>query len=118
MTSLTAPIFSLLCLTPVIIAAGQILFKMAGEQHTTVGGPYYTILWNPLFVVAVTIYGIATLMWVYVLKAVPLTYAYSFMALTYIMVPLFASMWLGEALTLKYACGVALIIIGLLIVQS
>lgn len=118
MTSLTAPIFSLLCLTPVIIAVGQILFKTAGEQHTLSGQPYYTILWSPLFVVAVAIYGIATLMWVYVLKAVPLTYAYSFMALTYIMVPLFASLWLGEVLTLKYACGVALIIFGLLIIQS
>lgn len=118
MTSLSVPVLGVLCLTPIMIAIGQILFKVVSGNLAEANGPLYTILINPVFILAMAIYGAATLMWVYVLKSVPLTYAYSFMALTYIMVPLFAAMWLGETVTLKYACGATLIIIGLLIIQS
>lgn len=101
-----------------MIALGQVLFKMTSEKLVATNAPFYTTLYNPIFVLALAIYGLATLLWIYVLKTAPLSYAYSFMALTFVLVPLLASIWLGETITLKYALGVALIMIGLIIVQS
>ncbi len=118
MTPLSMPMLGLLCLTPVMIAAGQVLFKLTSEKLAATGAPFHTALFNPVFIFALAIYGTATLLWIYVLKSVPLAYAYSFMALTFIIVPLMAALWLGETLTLKYAAGAALIIAGLVIVQS
>ena len=48
----------------------------------------------------------------------PLTIAYSFMALTFCLVPLLAAVFLGEAVTLRYALGAALIISGMIIINS
>ena len=107
-----------LILTPIAIAIGQVLFKMTSEKLVATGAPFHTALFNPVFIAALVLYGSATLLWIHVLKSVPLAYAYSFMALTFLMVPLLAAWWLGETVGLKYAFGAGLIIIGLLIVQS
>lgn len=101
-----------------MIAAGQVLFKMTSEKLVQSNEPLVMALLNPVFILALAIYGSATLLWIYVLKVVPLAYAYSFMALTFVAVPIMAAVWLGETLTLKYAAGAFFIIVGLFIVQS
>lgn len=118
MGRLSLSTLSLLIFTPVLIAGGQILFKQAGARLQSSGAPFASLAADPRFVGAVAIYGAATLLWVQVLRSVPLTYAYSFMALTYVMVPLMAVFWLGETLTLRYALGAALVAIGLIVIQS
>lgn len=122
LTMTTAPlslsVYALLVLTPFAIAIGQVLFKMTSEKLVTANAPFYTVAFNPVFIAALILYGSATLLWIYVLKRVPLSYAYSFMALTFVIVPLLAAWWLGETVTLKYALGSALIIAGLLVVQT
>jgi drug/metabolite transporter (DMT)-like permease len=118
-SNISAPVYGLMVLTPMTIAFGQVLFKMTGSRLAANSeSAFYRILFDPLFVVAVIIYGIATLAWVYVLRTVPLTLAYSFMALTFVLVPLMAAFFLKEPLTLKYAIGACLIIAGLFVVQS
>ncbi|MFT5774911.1 EamA family transporter [Hyphomonas sp.] len=117
--ALTLPVYALLVLTPMTIAFGQVLFKQTGiELADKPDAPFYSILFSPVFLVAVALYGIATLAWVYVLKMVPLSMAYSFMALTFVLVPLMAAFFLKEPLTVKYAIGACLIIAGLFVVQS
>ena len=117
--ALSLPVYGLLVLTPMTIAFGQVLFKQTGIQLADKpDAPFYSILFSPVFLVAVALYGIATLAWVYVLKMVPLSMAYSFMALTFVLVPLMAAFFLKEPLTLKYALGAGLIIAGLFVVQS
>ncbi|WP_340692245.1 EamA family transporter [Hyphomonas sp.] len=119
MKALTLPVYGLLVLTPMTIAFGQVLFKQTGIQLADKpDAPFYSILFSPVFLVAVALYGIATLAWVYVLKMVPLSMAYSFMALTFVLVPLMAAFFLKEPLTVKYAIGACLIIAGLFVVQS
>ncbi len=110
--------YVLLILTPFAIAIGQVLFKMTSEKLVTTGAPFHTVMFNPVFILALALYGSATLLWIYILKTVPLAYAYSFMALTFVIVPLLAALWLGEAVGLKYAIGAGLIVLGLVIVQS
>ncbi len=118
MTTASLPVMGLLIFTPLTIAGGQILFKKAGENLASSGAPFVTAFIDPIFILAVAIYGGATMLWLYVLKNVPLTYAYSFMALTFIFVPILAMLFLGEKLTPKYFLGLGLVISGLLIVQS
>ena len=118
MSGLAPIIYVWLILTPMAIAIGQVLFKLTSEKLVATGAPFHTALFNPVFIAALVLYGSATLLWIHVLKSVPLAYAYSFMALTFVMVPLLAAWWLGETVGLKYAFGAGLIIIGLLIVQS
>lgn len=108
-----------LILTPVLISAGQVLFKLTSNRAGSVGAEgLIKILTDPYLLVALGIYGIGTVVWVYVLKAVPLTVAYPFMALTFCVVPILAWQFLGETLSLRYGVGAALIISGLLVVNS
>ncbi len=94
------------------------MFKQASKKMTTPGHNIVQLLFDPVFIGALALYGAATILWMYVLKVVPLAYAYSFMALTFVIVPVFAWFWLGETVNLKYVIGAALIIFGLLFIHS
>ncbi|CAN7559276.1 transporter [Rhizobium sp. LjRoot258] len=105
--------------TPLLIASGQVLFKMtsatAGELSVR---NLLALFLNPVLIAALLLYGLGTIIWIYVLKAVPLTMAYSFMGLTFCFVPLLAQAFLGEALTLRYAIGAVFIIAGMLAING
>lgn len=105
--------------TPLLIAAGQVLFKLASRR---VGGldaeGLLQLAKNPFLLAALALYGFGTIVWVYVLKSVPLTIAYSFMALTFCAVPLMAQLFLHEPLTWRYGAGAALIMLGMVIVNT
>lgn len=107
-----------LVLTPLIIAIGQILFKLASERLVESGKGLYMVLFDPIMILALALYGGATIVWIYLLKSVPLSYAYSFMALTYVAVPILSIVFLGETIGLKYWAGAGLIIFGLFVIQS
>ncbi len=76
------------------------------------------LLLNPVLLAALVLYGLGTVIWIYVLKAVPLTIAYSFMGLTFCFVPLLAQVFLGEALTVRYVIGAAFIMAGMLAING
>ena len=105
--------------TPILIAGGQLLFKLASARagNADLRG-LAALLADPLLVVAVIIYGIGTIVWVYVLKLVPLTLAYSFMGLTFVFVPVLAHFLLGEEFGWRTAVGAVFIIAGLVIVNT
>ena len=117
-SSLSPPILVGLTLIPLTIALGQLLFKVASQRLEAAGRDLYMVLFDPVMILALGIYGGATLIWIYLLKFVPLSYAYSFMALTFLAVPILSIFFLGETLSLKYWVGTALIIAGLTIIQS
>lgn len=66
----------------------------------------------------VTIYALATFMWVFVLPSVPLLLAYSFMVLTFVIVPILSALLLGEVITIRNFIGATLIIGGLMVVTT
>ena len=117
-SSLSPAILVGLTLIPLTIALGQLLFKVASQRLEAAGRDLYMVLFDPVMILALGIYGGATLIWIYLLKFVPLSYAYSFMALTFLAVPILSIFFLGETLSLKYWVGTALIIAGLTIIQS
>ena len=99
----------------ILIAAGQILFKRAADSEPplrrlvdVVGLAGNGYVWG-----ALVIYGGATVYWIYLLQQMPLTRAYPFAALSFILVPALAWLVFGDVLTPRYMIGVALIVAGL-----
>ena len=98
-----------------ILAGGQVLFKLASAQ-LVIGngtGPLLRSFVSAPMVAALVLYAAATLLWVYLLHGVPLSRAYPFMALAFAFVPLLSWIVFGDALDLRYAFGVTLILCGL-----
>jgi len=99
------------------MAIGQILFKMAARA-TVQAGPEAG-LWGyvSLYLCAgVALYFGLTVLWVWILRSVPLSAAYPFVALAFVFTPLMASAIFGEKLTLGYASGLVLILAGIVVV--
>jgi drug/metabolite transporter (DMT)-like permease len=107
----------LLCV--VMISAGQILFKMAA-MHATVhaqASVYVQWLSLPLFV-ALIIYGAATVLWVWLLRHIPLTTAYPLYALAFVIVPIASYFIFDESLGLQHVLGGALIVAGVFVISK
>ena len=67
---------------------------------------------------AFAIYGGATLLWVYLLRFVPLNKAYLFMALSFVFVPLAGYYFLAEKITFGVVIGAFLIISGIAVASK
>lgn len=99
---------------------GQLLFKLSSAHITADAGPLRLIssLLNWQFIVALAFYGLSTVLWVILIKDLPLNRAYPFMALSFVLVPI-ASVWLfQEPLSVRYLLGSALLLGGLLVIAS
>ena len=97
------------------IAGGQLLFKTVGLRMGDRG--FLALLHDPtgaaLFAAALALYGVVTIGRVWALRQVPLSTAYLFMAMGFIIVPVLAHFTLGETLTWRLAAGSALIVTGI-----
>lgn len=99
--------------TVILLSIGQVLFKYASGKIDIQGkGILFGLILNPAFMLAIFVYGVATISWLLVLKTMPLRVAYPFAALAFIVVPLFAAIFLGEALRWTTFAGALLIILG------
>lgn len=95
------------------LAAGQLLFKASANQMGQ-GGPLDPRALGYL-AVAMLLYGVTSVAWVWLLKTVELGKIYPFMALAFVLVPLGSYLVYGETFAPRYFAGVALIISGLLL---
>lgn len=103
-----------------LMVSGQLLFHKSavGAPPLSTMAGMTTLLTNPVFIVALAVYGAATLLWVAVLQQVPLSRAYAFTALTFVIVPVAAIFLFGETATPRFAIGVVLVIAGLLLIGA
>lgn len=108
-------LLTLLCV--LLIAVGQLLFKSAAQRWEFAGLTWATLVsfLSPIMLVALAIYAFATVLWVYVLRTVPLGAAYAVFSLAFVIVPLLAYFVLGERLTVNTLVGGALIVAGVVI---
>jgi len=109
-----------LCLFGLLLAIGQVLFKLAGREANLVDqvGDIAGLFVTPWTWAALLIYGGATVLWIILIQRVPLSRAYPFAALGFVLVPM-ASFWLfGERITLSYVLGAALVVVGIVVIGS
>lgn len=97
-----------------LLATGQILFKLAALKAGQQGLSLELI--NGWFVAALVLYGVATVLWVWLLTFTPLSYAYPFAALGFVIVPIASTVIFNETLTPGYGVGALLIVSGILTV--
>ena len=115
-------IHTTLLITSVIgIAAGQILFKLASQSLSpskhwmdSLG----SLAFNGYLIASIMLYMAITLLWVYLLRAVPLNAAYPFMGLTFLFVPALGAIVLGEPLTARILVGGLIILVGVYVSAS
>ncbi len=77
---------------------------------------YVTIFTSPLIIFGIAIYFASILLWLYALTIVELSYAYPFLALSYIFVILGSWYFLGESVSMVRLVGVLIIVFGVLVV--
>ena len=99
-----------------VISAGQLLFKLAAghlDPRRPLADPHGLALLG----VALAVYGAATLLWVMILRQAPLSRIYPLMALSFVLTPLGAMLFLKEPISGGYWAGVALIMAGLVVIS-
>jgi drug/metabolite transporter (DMT)-like permease len=97
------------------LAAGQMLFKLTAQRSPTIErfADLRHLFADPVLWLALVVYGLATLLWVYLLQRVALTYAYPFAALAFVLVPFGAAAFFDERLSSGVLAGAALIVAGI-----
>ncbi|PZR71711.1 MAG: hypothetical protein DLM73_15350 [Chthoniobacterales bacterium] len=70
------------------------------------------VWWGILLVIA------SFLSWLYVLKYIPLTIAFPLSRVVDVLVPLSCWIFLGEAISMRRWCGIALVVVGLAVVAK
>lgn len=98
--------------TVLALAAGQVLFKLAASRLSADGMSVPALFTNIPLWVALLVYGGATIAWLLLLRELPLSVAYPFVALAFFIVPLLSWLLLGEAISSSQWLGAALIVAG------
>ena len=103
-----------------ILGIGQLFFKIAAGR-LVVGRGLAALAWSMVgwpMATVLTLYAIATVLWVYLLHGLPLSRAYPFIALVFAFVPLLSCIVFRDSLDLRYGIGLVLMVAGLYLIAS
>jgi len=102
-----------------VLAGGQVFFKYSASafKGRPVADGFLELAQTPAFYAGVTLYGVATLLWVWILSRVPLSQAYPWVALAMSAVPILAVALFHERFDSSYWLGVGLVVLGVFITQ-
>ena len=95
-------------------AFGQISFKKGANKFKLT---FKGIFHNRMFIIGVVLYGVATVIFLGVLKFAELSYAYPLVSMSYIWVTLFSNKILNEKINKWKLIGIALLILGIVLIN-
>lgn len=103
-----------------LLASGQILFRRAAGAAPELAGlsGLLGLLRLPSFWLALLLYGTATLLWLHVLRVLPLSRAYPFAALGFVLVPVAGVVFFRETISKVYVLGMLLILGGIMVISA
>jgi len=107
----------MLCLLNVgLLICGQLLFKSAayGKEILSLRDMVRLLL-SPYMIGAVTLYAGTTILWVYILTKVPLSYAHPIQALAFPLVAIFSVFFFKETIPVHRWIGIGIIVFGTLV---
>lgn len=110
--SLPLTIITIVCVLG--ISLGQMLFKKAAAAIPDATHWQHWVF-NGWLIAALALYGITTLVWIWILRHVPLHIAYPFMGLAFLIVPCLGWLFLGEPIRIPTLIGGTLILAGITI---
>ena len=99
------------------ISIGQILFKLTGISLKETGS-FFSLKTLIYFLPALILYGITTIVWVWILSKIGLGKIYPLMALAFIFVPFLSYFILHEQFSKNYIFGLFLIVLGLFFITK
>ena len=70
------------------------------------------IVFSPLVFLGFCLYGVSSILWIYILKNIPLSVAYPALSIGYILILIVSYKFLGESITSLNIVGAFLIIFG------
>jgi undecaprenyl phosphate-alpha-L-ara4N flippase subunit ArnE len=108
-----SPFNACLCLLCVSLASvGQVLLRLVAEKASRAAHLADAVFAGSTLL-AVSVYGGAMVMWLFVLSRVPLTIAFPFFGLCFLLVPLFAHWIVGDPVSLSTWLGGGIILVGI-----
>jgi drug/metabolite transporter (DMT)-like permease len=111
-----------LALSVLCVLASELLLKRGATQvadpnsalsWTGINGLTSALVWWAILLVIVSFAS-----WLYVLKYIPLTVAFPLSRIVDVLVPISCWIFLGEIISVRRWCGIALVIIGLALVAK
>jgi multidrug transporter EmrE-like cation transporter len=105
-----------------VIAFGQVAFKYAALQlRVDAARSYYDLLRDNLLpiglvLLALALYLISTVAWVQALRTVPLSVAFMFNSLAFVVVPTAAFLLFGEKMPAYFVPGLLMIVGGIFLI--
>ncbi len=103
-----------------LMSAGQLLFK-AGSNDIHYDNIYSlakSILSSPAVLAAIMLYALTILLWIFALKLLPLSIAYSITAIAFIVTPIFAHTIFQESYSANTLIGSLLIATGIITINA
>lgn len=107
--------FLLILLNTLLLVIGQFLWKFGMTKRTYDFGSTLGIiklLVSPHILGGLILYGIATIIWLFILSKVPLSIAYPLQSIAYLITIFGAYFIFGEQITIWKIAGVLLIMLG------
>ena len=110
-----------LCAYATAMAGGQLLLKLAAQRSIAdapLGERLVALMQDWIFLLALGFYLGLAIAWVWILSFTPLSRAYPFVALAFAITPLLAAAVFAEPITLRLVVGIAVILVGLILVSG
>ncbi|WP_455206799.1 EamA family transporter [Kaarinaea lacus] len=101
----------------VLLKKGMSQQQSSVSELPSVWDSVFNIATSPWVLVGMMLHVAALVIWLWALSRVDITFAYPFLAVGYVLVSLMAWLWLGETITLTRFFGMAVIIIGIIILS-
>ena len=98
-----------------LVSVGQVLLRLMAKRLNEMGFLNLEIWIHPTSLAAILIYFVAMCMWVWLLGRIPLTFAFSFFGLSFVLVPMLAHRFLGDPADAQTWLGGGVIIAGIVI---
>ena len=97
---------------------GMMTYALDSAKVDGVIGIVWTIGTNYWVILGMTLHVGALVVWLWALSKVDISFAYPFLALGYVLVSLIAWLWLGEELDYTRLQGMAIIVLGILVLAK
>ncbi|MNQ87872.1 4-amino-4-deoxy-L-arabinose-phosphoundecaprenol flippase subunit ArnE [compost metagenome] len=97
------------------MTASQILLKFAGQHSAAHAGAVDSFVLNPWLWAALTASVSGIGFWLMALRRLPLSAAYSWTALIYVITPLASTWFFSDVLTSRYVFGLTLVLAGVVL---
>jgi small multidrug resistance pump len=107
--------FSLLVICTLIGAAGQYLLKTGASLSIHETSKFWAVWFQPATILGLAFYFIAGLIYISVLKSVPLSIAYPTIGLNTLFVVIIGRIYFKEQLTFTQVGGIVFIILGVIL---